>query len=111
MKYTGEGVLALLPSATAALETSRSIRERLIERGLHIRVGVHVGDVDVRGDDVSGIAVNAAARIMSRAEAGETLVSNSARQATLGSGLRFEIVGPAKLKGIPEPLILHRWVQ
>lgn len=111
VKYTGDGVLALLPSATAALETSRSIRERLIERGLRIRVGVHVGDVDVRGDDVSGIAINAAARIMSRAEAGETLVSNSARQATLGSGLRFEIVGPAKLKGIPEQLILYRWVQ
>lgn len=111
VKYTGDGVLALLPSATAALTTAESIREHLAERGLHIRVGVHVGDVDVRGDDVSGLTVNIAARIMGRAAENETLVSESVRSATLGSGLSFDEAGLAELKGIPEPFVLHRWLR
>ena len=111
VKYTGDGVLALLPSATAALSTSESIREHLAERGLHIRVGVHVGDVDVRGEDVSGLTVNIAARIMGRAERDETLVSESVRSATIGSGLAFDEAGVAELKGIPEPFALHRWLR
>ena len=111
VKYTGDGVLALLPSATAALTTARSIREHLAERGLHIRVGVHVGDVDVRGDDVSGLTVNIAARIMGRGAENETLVSESVRSATLGSGLSFEDAGVAELKGLPEPFALHRWLR
>lgn len=111
VKYTGDGVLALLPSATAALETGESIRDQLAERGLQIRVGVHVGDVDVRGDDVSGLSVNIAARIMNCAEGGETLVSSSVRHATLGSGLAFDETGPVRLKGIPEAFTLHRWLR
>jgi class 3 adenylate cyclase len=110
VKYTGDGVLALLPSATAALETARSIREQLTKRGLDIRVGVHAGDVDVRGDDVSGLTVNVAARIMNHAGAGETLVSDSVRQATLGSSFSFDDTGAVQLKGIPEQFTLHRWL-
>ena len=102
MKYTGDGVLALLRRLPPALDTARSIREQLAKRGLHIRTGVHVGDVDVRGDDVSGLTVNVAARIMNRAEAGETLVSDSVRQATLGSSFSFDDIGAVQLKGIPE---------
>jgi class 3 adenylate cyclase len=108
VKYTGDGVLALMPSATAALETAASIREQLANHGLRIRAGIHVGDVDVRGDDVSGLAVNAAARIMSHAEADEILVSEAARQATLGSTHRFDATRTTQLKGLPERWTLHR---
>jgi class 3 adenylate cyclase len=111
VKYTGDGVLALLPSATAALAAAQSMREELAIRGLHIRAGVHVGDVDVRGDDVSGLTVNIAARIMDRAGAGETLVSESVRSATLGSGFSFDDAGAAQLKGVPGSFLLHRWQQ
>ncbi len=110
VKYTGDGVLALMPSATGALETSRSIREHLATHGLAIRAGVHVGDVDVRGDDVSGLAVNIAARIMSRATAGETLVSEAAREAAMGSTDQFEAIDAVSLKGLPGSWLLHRWV-
>ena len=109
VKYTGDGVLAPMPSATGALETAQSIRDQLEEHGLRVRVGIHVGDVDVRGDDVSGLAVNIAARIMSHAEAGETLVSEAVRQATLGSRHRFDDVRTTQLKGIPEQWTLYRW--
>ncbi|HEV3212532.1 MAG TPA: adenylate/guanylate cyclase domain-containing protein [Acidimicrobiales bacterium] len=110
VKYTGDGVLALLPSAAGALETARSIIEGLTEQGLQVRVGIHVGDVDVRGDDVSGLAVNVAARVMASAKAGETLASEAARQATLGTGQRFEEVGATRLKGLPGEWRLFRWV-
>jgi class 3 adenylate cyclase len=108
VKYTGDGVLAILPSATGAVETVQSIRDELAKRGLQIRAGIHVGDVDVRGDDVSGLAVNVAARIMSQAGTGELLVSDGARQATLGSRHAFEETQTARLKGIPGAWTLYR---
>ncbi|HEU5301264.1 MAG TPA: adenylate/guanylate cyclase domain-containing protein [Acidimicrobiia bacterium] len=110
VKYTGDGVLALMPSAAGALETAQSIGAQLAGEGLRIRAGVHVGDVDVRGEDVSGLAVNIAARIMGEAGADETLVSESARQAALGSGHRFEPAGTTELKGIPGEWTLSRWL-
>jgi class 3 adenylate cyclase len=109
VKYTGDGVLALMPSATGALETAQSIEAHLAEQGLRVRAGIHVGDVDVRGDDVSGLAVNIAARILSHAEPGQILVSEATRQAMLGSRHRFDDVGTTRLKGLPEEWTLHRW--
>ena len=101
VKSTGDGVLALLPSASAALDAERAIFDEVHEQGLEMRAGVHVGDVDVRGDDISGIVVNVAARIMSEAPAGTVLVSESLRQATLGSGFRHEQHVVTALKGVP----------
>jgi len=109
VKYTGDGILALMPSAQSALETIRAIDEVLSRPGLTIRSGVHVGDVDVRGDDVSGLAVNLASRIMARAGADETLVSEATRIAMLGSGHAFDEVETTDLKGIPGRWTLHRW--
>jgi class 3 adenylate cyclase len=108
VKYTGDGVLALMTSGTSALDAARLIRDRLMERGLHIRAGLHVGDVDVRGADVSGIAVNIAARIMGHAGADEILVSEATRQVALGSHHRFEELLTTELKGIPDRWLLHR---
>jgi class 3 adenylate cyclase len=75
VKSTGDGVVGLLPSASSALRSATRIRDALAEDGLAVRIGVHVGDVDTRGDDVSGLAVHIAARIMALAEAGEILAS------------------------------------
>jgi class 3 adenylate cyclase len=108
VKYTGDGVLALMPSATSALEAASSIRDELAPQGMQVRAGVHVGDVDVRGDDVSGLAVNIAARIMGQAGAGETLVSEAVRQATLGSRHRFDAARTTQLKGLADDWTLSR---
>jgi class 3 adenylate cyclase/pimeloyl-ACP methyl ester carboxylesterase len=110
VKYTGDGVLALMTSATAALDAVQAVRSRLADQGLRIRAGIHVGDVDRRGDDVSGIAVNIAARIMSHADADETLVSEAARQSILGSHHTFEVQCTTSLKGVPDEWTLHRFV-
>jgi len=98
IKTTGDGVLALLPSATAAIDAARTIRAELAGEDLQVRVGIHVGEVDRRGDDVSGLAVNVAARIMSEATAGQILVSDAMRSMVTSGG--FVTIGRRKLKGI-----------
>ncbi|MEZ5169589.1 MAG: adenylate/guanylate cyclase domain-containing protein [Acidimicrobiia bacterium] len=110
VKYTGDGVLAVMPSATCSLRAARSIQETLAGDGLAIRAGVHVGDIDRRGDDVSGIVVNAAARIMGLAGPGEVLVSESVRVATMGSDLAFDEPRTVDLKGVPDTWRIHRWI-
>jgi class 3 adenylate cyclase len=110
VKHTGDGVLALLPSATGAMDTARSIIDTLANQGLQVRVGIHVGDVDVRGDDVSGIAVHVAARVMANAQASEIVVSEAVRLATVGGGHHFDDAGRVELKGVPGEWSLYRWV-
>lgn len=100
IKATGDGVLALLPSATAALDAARGIRSQLADADLPVRIGIHVGEIDRRGDDVSGIAVNIAARIMSEAAAGQILVSEFTKQ--LARSAPLERIGERTLKGIDE---------
>jgi class 3 adenylate cyclase len=102
IKATGDGVLALMPSASSALRAARTVQERLRADGLQIRAGVHVGDVDERGDDVSGLVVNVAARIMDEAGPDQVLVSESARRAMIGSAFAFTGRRTLELKGVPE---------
>ena len=98
IKTTGDGVLALLPSASAAIDAAQAIRDELCDDDLQVRVGIHLGDIDRRGDDVSGLAVNIAARIMANAEPGQILtsavVAHTANTAALTS------LGPRTLKDI-----------
>ena len=66
------------------------------------RAGLHLGEVERRGSDVSGLAVNVAARVADRAGAGEVWVTDSTRRAMLGSDFRFEPTGAFELKGVPD---------
>ena len=70
--------------------------------GVEIRVGLHAGEIVRRGDNVGGIAVHLAARVMSIAEGGEVVVSRTVKDLTAGSGLMFADRGTHQLKGIPE---------
>ena len=71
--------------------------------GLELRAGVHAGEVARSGDDVAGVAVHIAARIMALADVGEILVSRTVRDLVVGSELRFNDRGAHDLEGIPEP--------
>ena len=101
VKVDGDGILALFGSATGAIRAARELRAALLRDGLDVRAGVHVGDVDARGDDVSGLAVNIAARVMALAGAGELLVSEAVPPVVAGSGFEFENRGEHSLKGVP----------
>lgn len=69
-----------------------------------MRIGVNTGEVEVVGDDVRGLAVHAAARIMALAGASEVLTSELTRNLVDGSGLRFEDRGEHQVKGFDRPI-------
>jgi len=70
--------------------------------GLEVRIGLHSGEVELIGDDVSGIAVHIAARVGSLATPGEVLASSTVNDLVAGSGIRFADRGAKHLKGIPD---------
>ncbi|MGH2829649.1 MAG: adenylate/guanylate cyclase domain-containing protein, partial [Actinomycetota bacterium] len=70
--------------------------------GVEIRAGLHTGEIELRGDDVTGIAVHIASRVSSLAAAGEIVVSSTVKDLVAGSGIAFEDRGPHELKGVPD---------
>lgn len=106
VKTTGDGLLVLFDSAAAGIRAGLGMAAAMAELGLEIRVGLHSGEVELTASDVRGIAVHAAARVMSAAGAGEVLVSRTTRDLATGSGLTFESRGTPELKGLSEPLEL-----
>lgn len=98
---TGDGYLARFDGPAAALHCAVTIRDAAEREGITIRASVHVGEVEVVGRDVRGIAVHEAARIMSAAAPNEILVSATTRALAQGSKLEFRTVGVRTLKGLP----------
>src|SRR5207244_9132079 len=110
VKTTGDGVLALLPSAGAAVRAAEQVRDALTADGLAVRIGIHVGDIDRRGDDVSGLGVVVAARAMALADAGQIAVTAAVATAVIGQAATFEMLGSRELKGVPGVWELYRFV-
>ncbi len=98
VKTTGDGLLAVVPSATAALAAARELRSAIVREGLAVRIGIHVGEIDRRGADVSGLVVNVAARVMAEAEPGQILVSEMVTHAVAAT--TFDAIGARTLKGV-----------
>ena len=71
--------------------------------GLQVRTGLHTGEVELAGDDITGIAVNIGARVGANAGPGEVLVSQTVKDLVAGSGVHFEDRGEHDLKGVPGP--------
>ena len=107
VKTTGDGILATFDGPARAIRGAAAVRDEVERAGLQIRLGLHAGEVEVRGDDVGGIAVHIAARVMAEAAPGEVLVSSTVKGLVVGSELRFSDRGTRQLKGIPEPWPLH----
>jgi class 3 adenylate cyclase len=108
VKTTGDGVLATFDNASRALECASALRAALQDLGLAVRMGIHAGEVEGRGDDVAGIAVHLAARVMAEAGPDEILVSASVPIVSAGGAFRFEPVGARALKGLPGEWELFR---
>jgi class 3 adenylate cyclase len=98
---TGDGLLAIFDSPGLAIRCAAAIRAEATRSGLDIRAGVHVGEVEVSGANVHGVAVHEAARIMAEARPGEILVSEVTRTLASMSGLQFDDRGTRELKGLP----------
>jgi class 3 adenylate cyclase len=100
IKTTGDGVLAIIPSVTNALRVARELRAALLEEELEVRVSIHIGDVDRRGEDISGITVVIAARVLALTPPGEVLVTRAVVDSTAGENVHFEPRGEHQLKGL-----------
>ncbi len=100
IKTTGDGILATFDGPGRGLRAAIELRSALSSNGLDIRCGVHTGEVEIRGDDVAGIGVHVAARVMSEAEPGEILASRTVRDLVFGSEFEFEDRGAHQLKGV-----------
>ncbi|HEX6654590.1 MAG TPA: adenylate/guanylate cyclase domain-containing protein [Candidatus Limnocylindria bacterium] len=104
---TGDGFLASFDSAAAALRCALALSTEVAGIGLEIRAGVHTGEVERVGEDLRGLAVHAAARIMAEAGASEVLTSAVTRALAADAPVRFTPRGERTLKGLPGPMELY----
>jgi class 3 adenylate cyclase len=98
---TGDGVLATFDGPARAVACGCELRDRMRSIGLDIRAGLHTGEVETRGQDVTGIAVVVGQRVSAVAGAGEVLVSRTVTDLVAGSGIEFADYGTYQLKGVP----------
>jgi class 3 adenylate cyclase len=99
-KTTGDGFLVLFDSPARAVRGAAAMIDAATTYGLTARAGVQAGEVEFQGDEVRGIAVHAAARILGVAQPGEVLVSTTVRDLLTGSGLVFADRGEFELRGL-----------
>jgi class 3 adenylate cyclase len=101
IKTTGDGILATFDGPGRAVRCALAFGSAAKQIGLPLRAGLHTGEVEVRGNDIGGIAVHAAARVMSQSGANEVLVSRVVTDLVAGAGLKFSERGSHELKGLP----------
>jgi class 3 adenylate cyclase len=102
VKETGDGVLAVFDAPARGIECAKRLRSALSHAGIAIRAGIHTGEIELRGEDVSGIGVHIAARVAAMAGSGELLVSRTVKDLVAGSEYAFASRGTHRLRGIPE---------
>jgi class 3 adenylate cyclase len=107
MNTTGDGFLAIFDGPARAVRCAQNICADAGRVGVTVRVGLHTGECELRGPDISGLAVHIASRISNLAPPGGVLVSRTVRDLVAGSGLRFEPTGSHNLKGVSEPWELY----
>jgi len=101
IKTTGDGFLATFDGPARAIQCGCAIRDGARQLGIKVRVGLHTGEIELRGDDIGGVTVNIGARVSALAEAGEVLVSRTVTDLVAGSGITFDDRGEHELKGVP----------
>jgi class 3 adenylate cyclase len=98
----GDGVFATFDGPARAVRCALAIMRSVQDLGIQIRAGVHVGEVELEGNAVRGIAVHVGARLAALAEPGQVLATGTVKDLVAGSGLTFEDAGEHELKGVPD---------
>ncbi|WP_041781915.1 adenylate/guanylate cyclase domain-containing protein [Mycolicibacterium chubuense] len=101
VESTGDGHLITFDGPTQAIRCAEALRADAESLGIEIRAGIHTGECELRDDDIGGIAVHIAARIVDQARAGEILVSRTVCDLVVGSGTGFEDRASVELRGVP----------
>lgn len=102
IKSTGDGFLATFDGPARAIRCALACRNHLRDLGIEMRAGLHAGEIELMKDDVGGIAVHIAARVLHMAKANEICVSGTVKDLVVGSDFRFQDRGTRKLKGLPD---------
>ena len=97
---TGDGFMAAFEGPVGAIRAARRLQQDAQELDLQVRAGLHIGEVREESGLLRGIAVHVAARVMSEAQGGEILVSETVRDVVAGANLSFSDRGARQLKGI-----------
>jgi len=101
VKTVGDGFLATFDGPARAIRCAVNVRDAVEDLGIHIRAGLHTGECELLGDDVGGMAVHIGARVVSKAQPDQVLVSSTVRDLVAGSGITFADMGSHHLKGVP----------
>jgi class 3 adenylate cyclase len=107
IKTTGDGFVATFDGPARAVACALAVRDGLRRLDLDVRIGIHAGEVEMRGEDVSGISVHVASRVQAKARAGEILTTSTVVDLVAGSGLQFDAVEDVELKGLRGRWQLH----
>jgi class 3 adenylate cyclase len=99
---TGDGILATFDGPARAVRCAQAICKGVRPLGIEVRAGLHTGEIELRGDDIGGIAVHIGARVSALAGPGEVLVSSTVKDLVAGSGIAFADRGFHLLKGVPD---------
>jgi class 3 adenylate cyclase len=110
IKTTGDGMIATFDGPANAVLCAARVIDAATGEGLGVRCGVHVGEVELVGNDIRGVAVHEAERVCAAAVGGQILVSETTRALALASGLEFEDRGSHELKGITGERRLYAYV-
>jgi class 3 adenylate cyclase len=101
VKNMGDGMLAQFAAPAQAVRCAEAMVRTAGDAGLQLRAGLHAGEVELRGDDIGGLAVHIASRVSAMAGSGEVLVTGTVRDLVVGSGITFDERGRHDLKGVP----------
>jgi class 3 adenylate cyclase len=107
----GDGFVAIFTSPSVAIDCADAIVDVVRPLGIEVRVGIHAGEVEVRGDDIAGMAVHIGARVAALAGPREVLVSSTVREIVTGSRRQFTEHGEYELKGVPGHWRVHALVR
>jgi class 3 adenylate cyclase len=102
VKTLGDGFLVTFDAPGRGVRCAQEIVDGVRALGIDVRAGLHIGEIEMDGSDIAGIAVAIAARVSALAGAGEVLVSRTIKDLTAGSGISFDDRGTHQLKGIPD---------
>jgi class 3 adenylate cyclase len=101
VKTIGDGFLATFETSGRAIRCAAEIVAGAKALGLGLRAGIHAGEVEVRGQDIAGLAVTIAKRVCDLAGNGEILVTRTVTDHLVGSDIEFDEQGERELKGVP----------
>lgn len=118
IKHTGDGIMASFPAVQGSVESAllmqngvQKFSEMMPELGFEICIGISAGEPIHESGDLFGTPVNLAARVLSKASAHETAVSNIVREMCRGKHFGFEELGRFDLKGFEDPVPIYKVVE